>query len=210
MILSNLLWTEGKEILMILAGLFFISLFLSRKYSIFLLFVFAFQFWFFRNPDRKPSENIDLIDIISPADGKVVSIENNKVSIFLSPIDVHVNWSPISGMIKNITYTNGKFLPAYKTESGRENENNALEIVHESGQSIVVRQIAGTVARRIVCWVNQGEKITRGEKFGMIKLGSRVDVQFPQTATISVKVGQRVYGGETIIGSLSWESPEIL
>jgi phosphatidylserine decarboxylase len=210
LILSNLLWTQGVEIVIIFALLFLISALFFRKTFIFLLFAFAFQIWFFRNPDRTPLSTIQAIDIISPADGKVVSVEPNSISIFLSPVDVHVNWAPISGTVKNITYTKGKFLPAYKPESGRENENNALEILHESGQSIVVRQIAGTLARRIVCWVNQGDLISRGEKFGMIKLGSRVDIMFPEDTKILVKQGDRVYGGETIIGSLSWESQKTL
>lgn len=210
MIYSNLLWTQGTEILIVLALLFFVSLFFSRKFTYLVLAIFVFQLWFFRNPTRQPVSTVQACDIISPADGKVVNVEDGKMSIFLSPIDVHVNWCPIAGTIKRVTYTKGKFLPAYDPKSSRVNESNAVEITNDQGQSITVRQVAGTLARRIVCWVKEGEVVSRGHKFGMIKLGSRVDIQFPEGTTFHVKKGDRVYGGETIIGSLSWESQKDL
>lgn len=210
MIYSNLLWTQGTEILLIFAFLFFVSAFFFRKLFIFVFFAFIFQLWFFRNPERQPVSTVQTCDIVSPADGKVVHLEEGKMSIFLSPVDVHVNWCPIAGVVKAVTYKKGKFLPAYKAESSRVNESNAVEIVNDQGQSITVKQVAGTLARRIVCWVEEGETVSRGHKFGMIKLGSRVDIQFPEGTTLHVKKGQRVYGGETIIGSLSWESQKDL
>ena len=97
-------------------------------------------------------------------------------------------------------------MPAYRAESSRVNENNEIEIINDHGQSLVVRQVAGTVARRIVCWVKKDEQISRGQKYGMIKFGSRIDIFFPDGVELYVKKGQRVYGGETIIGRFLWES----
>jgi len=198
---SNLLWTQGKEILVVFALLFFVSAYFSRKFFIIVTCFFLFNLWFFRNPDRSPGAEVQVTSIISPADGKVVDVQDRKMSIFLSPVDVHVNWCPISGTVNRVTYKKGKFLPAFNPKSSRENESNAVEIVNDHGQTIVVRQIAGTLARRIVCWVQEGDQISRGDKFGMIKFGSRVDILFPKGVELHVKKGDRVYGGKTIIGS---------
>ena len=210
MLYSNLLWTQGKEIVMVFALLFLVAAFFYRKMFYLVLPFFFFSVWFFRNPDRHPCFQVDETSIISPADGKVVDVQEDKISIFLSPVDVHVNWCPIAGTINRVTYKKGKFLPAYKPESSRENESNEIEIMHESGQSIVVKQVAGTIARRIVCWVQEGEKVSRGQKFGMIKFGSRIDIFFPRGTKILVEKNQRLYGGETIIGNVSWESQKDL
>ncbi len=205
MIYTNLLWTEGREIAAFLILLLFISSCFYRKLLIVILPLFLFAVWFFRNPDRRAVEPIDESAILSPADGKVVSVDGQHVSIFLSPVDVHVNWCPITGLIHQVNYKKGKFLPAYKEESSRENESNEIEILHASGSMLRVKQVAGTVARRIVCWVKQDERVSRGQKFGMIKFGSRIDIVFPETATVAVKNGQRLRGGETVIGNMSWE-----
>jgi phosphatidylserine decarboxylase len=205
LIYTNLLWTEGREIAAFLILLLFISSCFYRKLLIVILPLFLFAVWFFRNPDRRAVEPIDESAILSPADGKVVSVDGQHVSIFLSPVDVHVNWCPITGLIHQVNYKKGKFLPAYKEESSRENESNEIEILHASGSMLRVKQVAGTVARRIVCWVKQDERVSRGQKFGMIKFGSRIDIVFPETATVAVKNGQRLRGGETVIGNMSWE-----
>ena len=210
MIYTNLLWTEGREIAAFLILLLFISSCFYRKLLIVILPLFLFAVWFFRNPDRRAVEPIDESAILSPADGKVVSVDGQHVSIFLSPVDVHVNWCPITGLIHQVNYKKGKFLPAYKEESSRENESNEIEILHASGSMLRVKQVAGTVARRIVCWVKQDERVSRGQKFGMIKFGSRIDIVFPETATVAVKNGQRLRGGETVIGNMSWESQKDL
>ena len=182
-----------------------ITLLFWRKASLLVVALFLFNLWFFRNPDRSPREELTELSIVSPADGKVVDVQSDRISIFLSPVDVHVNWTPIAGIIDHITYTKGKFLPAFNPESSRKNEQNEIGITNDRGQQVLVRQVAGTVARRIVCWVQEEELVPRGHKFGMIKLGSRVDMIFPKGTEIAVKQGQRLYGGETIIGSLPWE-----
>ena len=148
---------------------------------------------------------------MSPADGKVVSIADvsgvpqfadttTRVSIFLSPLDVHINRSPVSGKIVEVLYKRGKFLPAYKGDASEKNEQNALQIVDETGRFYGVVQIAGVLARRIVCWVNQGDVLRRGDRFGLIMFGSRTDLYLPGGCKLEISEGQRVKGGETIVG----------
>jgi phosphatidylserine decarboxylase len=203
---SNLLWTQGKGLLLIFTLLFVLSPYFSKKIFGLILCLFIFTIWFFRNPERFPDPQVQPSSIISPSDGKVVDVQDRKISIFLSPVDVHVNWCPIAGNIQRVTHTKGQFLPAYKAESSRVNENNEIEIMNDHGQSLVVKQVAGTIARRIVCWVEENEQVSRGQKYGMIKFGSRIDILFPENVELYVEKGQRVYGGETIIGSFLWES----
>ena len=142
---------------------------------------------------------------MSPADGRVVEIASTKeggsvVRIFLSPLDVHINRSPVEGRISSIHYQKGRFLAAYKEAASRINEQNALEIETNTGDSFRVIQIAGVLARRIVCWTKTGDTISAGERFGLIQFGSRTDIYFPEGYNISVEQGQRVRGGETIVG----------
>lgn len=220
MIIENLLWTQGKEVLILFALLFCVSFFFSRKFFLFIVTLFAFVFFFFRNPERQCVKQsggfCGIEELICPSDGRVMDIQTSqtnefdgyacKISIFLSPLDVHVTWAPVSGIITKIVYTKGKFVPAYKKESGRVNEHNDVTIQDASGRSIKVRQVAGTVARRIVCWVKEGDKVTAGDKFGMIKFSSRVDMYLPFGVQVMIKKGQRVYGGKTILGRWLWES----
>ena len=164
---------------------------------------------FFRDPERRiPTEEGV---VVSPADGKVVSIAAvsprsrfpetaTRVSIFLSPLDVHINRLPVSGQVDGVRYQSGKFLAAYKEMASEQNEQNELRIVDEQGRSFGVVQIAGAVARRIVCWVRPGDKLRRGERFGLIMFGSRTDVYLPGGCRLEVREGQRVKGGETILG----------
>lgn len=172
--------------------------------SIPLLLVAAFMAYFFRNPDRSVPVTPGVV--VAPADGKVTLVRpaddknsQSLVSIFLSPFDVHVNRAPIAGEIVDITYKKGKFVMATKEESRNLNEQNRLII---KGDSLVVSctQIAGVLARRIVCWKRRGERVECGERFGMIKFGSRTDLLLPPEIEIMVKTGMRVRGGETIIG----------
>lgn len=164
---------------------------------------------FFRDPERKIPTGDGLL--VSPADGKVVSIAEVKgdpmfaeavtrVSIFLSPLDVHINRVPIAGKIEEIKYQPGKFLAAYKEQASRINEQNALKIVDQKGKALGVVQIAGFMARRIVCRVKRGDALGRGERFGLIMFGSRTDAYLPNGCRVEVKEGQRVKGGETILG----------
>ncbi len=162
----------------------------------------AFVCYFFRNPNREIPDGNNLI--VSPADGKVVKISRGgdgeqTISIFLSIFNVHVNRAPISGELVNLEYKRGKFKVAYDEEASRVNEQNVLTI---SGQGIriVVRQIAGIIARRVVCWKKTGNQLRRGELFGLIRFSSRVDVVLPEKVRILVKVGDQVRGGSSVLG----------
>jgi phosphatidylserine decarboxylase len=163
---------------------------------------------FFRDPERFPPDEKGLI--VAPADGKVVSIARvrddslfneatTRVSIFLSPLDVHINRTPIEGQVQAVHYQPGKFLPAYKQEASQNNEQNALRIVDSEGRKVGVVQIAGVLARRIVCRVKRGDTLDRGERFGLIMFGSRTDLYLPQGCDVRVVEGERVRGGETIV-----------
>jgi len=164
---------------------------------------------FFRDPERVIPEGEGLI--VAPADGKIVSVAGvegdarfaaaaTRVSIFLSPLDVHINRMPVAGRIAEVEYRPGKFLAAYKEEASRQNEQNALGIVDALGRKVAVVQIAGVLARRIVCRVKPGDNRARGERFGLIMFGSRTDLYLPAGCRVESVEGQRVKGGETIIG----------
>lgn len=168
----------------------------------------AYVFYFFRNPDRTVPD-IDSA-VISPADGTVIDVSEvaesrflhkkcKKVSIFMSLVSVHVNRIPATGRIKSVHYNEGKFLIGWAEKASLDNEQNAIIMETKSGDEIMFVQIAGFVARRIVCYVKGGEEVTRGERFGLIRFGSRVDVYLPLTCTIEVEKGQKVAGGESIL-----------
>ncbi|MGH7825259.1 MAG: phosphatidylserine decarboxylase family protein [Candidatus Binatia bacterium] len=163
---------------------------------------------FFRDPERFPPQEKGLI--LAPADGKVVSIAavqgdslfeeaRTRLSIFLSPLDVHVNRTPVEGKIEQIHYQPGKFFAAYKQEASRDNEQNALRIVDGAGRKVEVVQVAGVLARRIVCRVKKGDMLDRGQRFGLIMFGSRTDLYLPDGCRVNVTEGERVKGGETIV-----------
>src|SRR5919109_645385 len=164
---------------------------------------------FFRDPERIPPAGEGLI--VSPADGKVVSIavikgESNfpeaatRISIFLSPLDVHINRTPIEGKIESVKYFSGKFIAAYKDEASTRNEQNALHIADARGRRLGVVQVAGVVARRIICRAKPGDKVVRGQRFGLIMFGSRTDTYLPSACRVEAAEGERVKGGETILG----------
>jgi len=158
-----------------------------------------FMMYFFRDPRRTVPGDAGLI--LSAADGVVTRIEEDGkkfVSVFLSPLDVHINRSPISGKIVKVDYTRGKKKPATSNEASLVNERNALTIEGD-GITVVCTQIAGIVARRIVCWPKEGDNLERGQKFGLIKFSSRTDLLMPENVELAVKVGDRVKGGETVI-----------
>lgn len=159
-----------------------------------------FMRYFFRDPKRAVPEGEGLI--VSAADGRVTRIEENDdsklVSVFLSPLDVHINRSPITGTIKEINYIPGKKMPATSDEASLFNERNSL-LIEGEGITVTCTQIAGILARRIVCWPQTGDNLVRGQRFGLIKFGSRTDLRMPADVEVLVKVGDRVRGGETVI-----------
>lgn len=170
---------------------------------VFLLLVFRF----FRRPKRKPIIDNNLI--YSGADGNVVAIEEVfekeyfkekrlVVSVFMTLFDAHINFFPVSGKINYAKHTNGKFYAAYIPKSSEENERNSIVIENENGQ-ILLRQIAGTLARRILCKYKEGDTAEQGKELGMIKFGSRVDIFLPLDAEVQVKIGQHAYGAKTVI-----------
>ena len=160
----------------------------------------AFMAYFFRDPLRRVPEDEGIV--VSAADGRVTRVAENEqgktISVFLSPLDVHINRSPISGTITKVEYTRGRKAPATSDQASFTNERNSITIQNED-QTVICTQIAGIVARRIVCWPKVGDHLDLGEKFGLIKFSSRTDVLLPSAATILVKVGDRVTGGETVI-----------
>ena len=171
-------------------------------------FLTSFTLYFFRDPERQVPEGEGLI--LSPADGKVIQIDTvdhapfidgpaKRVVIFMSLFSVHINRSPISGTVSYRQYAPGKFMAAWEPKSSIENEQNSIGIESKDGYRIVVKQIAGLVARRICCWKNPGDETTIGERFGLIRFGSRAEIFMPLDAKIEVKVGQQVNGVTTII-----------
>jgi phosphatidylserine decarboxylase len=170
----------------------------------------AFFLYFFRDPDRVSPQDPTLV--LSPADGRVLVAgpadptatppgEWKQISIFLSPMDVHVNRSPVSGRVTKVDFRSGKFLPAYHRDAASTNERSEVWVDH-GGLPVVFRQIVGILARRVVCRVQPGEELKAGERFGIMKFGSRMDVFVPPAAELKVKVGDSVIGGVTVIAVL--------
>jgi phosphatidylserine decarboxylase len=176
-----------------------------------LLVASGFLLFFFRDPERV--HNASHSAVLSPADGRVLVAglptgeatppgQWHQISVFLSPMDVHVNRIPVSGRVRRVEYHPGRFLPAYRKESGDLNERSEITIDHD-GQHIVVRQIVGVLARRVVCRTREGLDVKAGERYGVMKFGSRMDVFVPIDATLHVRVGDTVVGGVTVIATLS-------
>ena len=171
----------------------------------------AFFAFFFRDPERASPGDANVV--LSPADGRVKFVgdaepgvappgEWKQISIFLSPMDVHVNRIPAAGTVTKVSYTPGRFLPAYRPEAAAVNERSEVWIERVNGQMVVARQVVGILARRVVCRARVGEQVHAGQRFGIMKFGSRMDVFLPPSATIRVKVGEMVRGGETVIAVL--------
>ncbi len=168
----------------------------------------AFAF-FFRDPERDVPSNPEAV--VSPADGRVIvagAAEPSapdgcwrQVSIFLSPLDVHINRSPVDGTTLRVEYRPGRFLPAYEKDAAAVNDRNEIWLDH-GGEPVVCRQIAGVLARRVVCRLNPGDQVGAGERLGLMKFGSRFDVFLPERAEVLVTVGDRVRAGETVIARL--------
>jgi len=179
----------------------------------FFLFVTILQFF------RSPSISIDTDEtqVLCPADGKVVVIEETEeteflkekriqLSVFMSPVNVHINRNPISGVVKYFKYNPGKYLVAWHPKSSTENERTTIVIENSAGVSVLFRQIAGALARRIVWYVKEGDVVEQGQQFGFIKFGSRVDVFLPLGSTVKVNIGDVVKGGKTVLAEL----PEVV
>lgn len=177
----------------------------------FLLVMFYLIVQFFRVPFRIAPEGDDLI--ICPADGKVVVIEETEeteyfkdkriqISIFMSPLNVHVQWNPISGLTKYVKYHPGKYLVAWHPKSSTENERTTVVVQHKNGKELLFRQIAGAVARRIICYSKETENVKAASEFGFIKFGSRVDIFVPLHTDLKIKIGDVVQGKTTVLGVL--------
>lgn len=180
--------------------------------AFFLLVLAAFAVWFFRNPERTSPQQQRVV--LSPADGRVIGVEaeakndltqgmRKRVSIFMNIFNVHVNRIPYSGEVRAILYRKGKFLSANLDKASEQNERNAILIMTDDGREIVTVQIAGLIARRIVCWLEEGMSVKKGERFGLIRFGSRLEVFLPHDAAVTVKAGDKVRAGETTIGVLA-------
>jgi phosphatidylserine decarboxylase len=196
----------GSLLLAILAALFF-----GGGGAVLFLMLTGFFLFFFRDPERSITKDVDVV--ISPADGRVMVAGMptgaagpagnwHQISIFLSPMDVHVNRMPIGGRVTKVEYHPGRFLPAYRADAGDLNEYTEVTVDHH-GQPIVVRQIVGVLARRIVCRVKEGDVVHAGDRFGVMKFGSRMDIFIPVNAAIAVKVNDKVVGGVTVIARLA-------
>jgi phosphatidylserine decarboxylase len=174
-------------------------------------FLTFFVIYFFRDPERAipPGEKA----ILSPADGKVIQVQPCvedrflrgpaiKISVFMSVFNVHVNRNPLTARIIDSSYSAGKFLRADLDQASAANERNALLVETSEGARLVVVQIAGLIARRIVCWVKKGDRVVRGRRFGLIRFGSRLDIYLPPSTQLQVRVGQKALAGQTILGYL--------
>ena len=214
LILLSLAAVIGLFILAVLGATLATLVTIGSPFLIGLWIVFAgFTLYFFRDPNARVPEGPGLV--VSPAHGKVDMIDEvteaqfmggpcRRISIFLSVISVHGQNAPVSGKLAFYKYTTGKFLSALKTESAEHNENALLGMVaNEGGTKIGVRLIAGVLARRIVPFVNEGEELIRGQRISLIQFGSRTDLYLPLTATVKVKLGDKVVGGETVMATLS-------
>jgi len=183
------------------AAALLIGFLLNPWWALPLVAVGLFVMFFFRDPARDVPADPGIA--VSPADGKVMEVKpvdggRRRISIFLSPLNVHVNRSPVAGRVTHVEYSPGRFHAAWKEEASVENERNTITVATESGD-VVFKQIAGALARRVVCWKHDGETVNRGEKIGLMKFSSRMDVFFDHTWDIKVGAGEVVQGGVTII-----------
>ncbi len=196
------------------SAVFITLLFAIFRYQSLTLVSLAISFfilYFFRDPERFTPAEGDVV--ISPADGRIILVEKifddrffqeyvQKISIFMNVFNVHVNRSPINGSVDEIIYTPGTFYSADTDHGGLKNENCASIIKADTGRKIAVVQVAGLIARRIICWLEPQDKVKQGQRFGLIRFGSRVDLYIPGTIEITVSKGQVVRAGETILGRL--------
>ena len=179
----------------------------------FAAFILAFTLYFFRDPERTPpSDATERRLVLAPADGKIVVVDENvhdslyikgpakQVSIFLSPLNVHVNRVPTDGVVEYVNYVPGDYLVAWHPKASELNERSEIGVRHPTGTKVLFKQIAGAVARRIVYHVEEGDTVVAGERFGIVKFGSRMDILVPPWVVIDAKVGDRTVAGETVLG----------
>lgn len=210
---------EGTRIIIFTAGicialgaviLFLLPLWLSVPLSAGLAVLLGLVVWFFREPERPVVDDPSIV--YSPADGKIVVVERTlekeyfhderlQVSIFMSVTNVHVNWYPVGGTVKYFKYHPGKFLVAWHPKSSEQNERTTT-VVDTGSHRVLFRQIAGFVARRIVCYAREGKSVVQNEKCGFIKFGSRIDLLLPEGSEVLVEMGQKVTGSQTPIARL--------
>jgi phosphatidylserine decarboxylase len=191
---------------LVVAGVL-VGWFAAPAWALVPLLLAVFFLWFFRDPERAIPDAPGAV--VSPGDGKVTDVsvvtvgdeKQTRISIFLSVFDVHVNRSPIAGIVREVRYQRGKFLDARSPACAEQNEQNIVR-VEGDGCSVVFKQIAGLLARRIVFYPKVGDRLERGQRVGLIKFGSRVDVQFDSSASLQVKVGDRVQGGASVLAYL--------
>ena len=187
--------------------------FLLLTVAVVSFFLTGFMVFFFRDPDRAVPEGKGVI--VAPADGKVIVVRNayedtllkadtKQISIFMSPLDVHVNRAPCDGEVKAVHYNPGKYMAAYKEEASLQNEHISMVLKTKWG-NVLVRQVAGFVARRAVCRVSPGDSLKCGQRYGLIKFSSRLDIFLPKDCTIKVKHGDKVKAGETVIGGFVYD-----
>ena len=212
--LFSFIHKEGWKFASISLIISLVLLFISPPLATIGFLLTFFIIWFFRDPDRT-TPNIKN-KIISPADGKICLIDKARppkellmdsgemfrICVFMNVFNVHINRSPVKGTIKKIVYKEGQFLNASLDKASEKNERNSLVIETEDNKEIIVTQIAGLIARRILSFVHDKDKIDIGERFGLIRFGSRVDIYLPEGSKAAVKIGDTVKAGETIIGSL--------
>lgn len=193
----------------------FIPVFIVKVILLLLvIFLMSFTFYFFRDPERSIPEGYDDSMILAPGDGKIVIVEDiinkednlyakgeplKQISIFLSPLNVHVNRNPTNGIVKYYKYIEGEYIVAFDHKSSDRNERTEIGIEDRMGRKVLFKQIAGFVARRIVCDLEEGDSVKAGERFGMIKFGSRVDILLKPDTEIKVKINDIVKGGETVV-----------
>lgn len=203
---------EGYPFILFFSALTILSVFFRIHWltAIFLILT-LFMFYFFRDPDRVtvPDKNV----FYTPADGKIIVITETeedemlhekalKISIFMSPLNVHVNRSPCDGVVREVKHYPGKFLSAFKEEASKANEHITMLLESKHGK-IVVKQIAGYVARRAVCRAKPGDRLAQGERYGIIKFSSRLDIFLPLSTKVNVKLGDKVKAGETVLGMIN-------
>ncbi len=212
---------EGTLTILLVAGFGCMAIYAAWRYlpmaatwavALIMAVLLGIVLWFFRLPHRPPGAQNS--EVLSPCDGKVVVVEEVaeteyfkdkriQVSIFMSPLNVHVNYNPISGTTVFRQYHKGKYLVAWHPKSSTENERSTLVIRHAGSDEVLVRQIAGALARRIRTYPQPGEQVVQGTEFGFIKFGSRVDLFLPLTAKVEVQIGQVVKGAQTLIAHLA-------
>ncbi len=184
--------------------------------------ILAFTLYFFRDPERtSPADATERRLILAPADGRVVVVDENvsdslyirgpakQISIFLSPLNVHVNRIPVDGVVEYVNYEPGEYLVAWHPKASEKNERSEIGVRHPTGTKVLFKQIAGAVARRIVYYVNVGDTVVVGERFGIVKFGSRMDVLVPPHIEIDARVGDRVVAGETVLGHITEQADSL-